>query len=710
MYAYAIPKGAVYTEVLPPTTASHVWGKMEDTWYDLSELEENPLHILEVHSDCFNSISLRTGHSVEISDDGVTWVAWQPLSHYIQANVEDEGKIIEAYGERDTEGDVTIGGVHYYCWVSNPYDIYTTSETPSVGDTAYKIVEGVIFAKGSVTNYAEANYYHEVSNGIVYVRAKSGSAPIYGFSGLYAKVSGPVMSLVDYDNVDTCVLAPHQFSNTIYYGQYSEAGLFYDISYTFLENSSSPFFSDASGLIMPSGAQVLSTSAYAMSMMFNNCVTLSSGKLPTLRTPAIAQGLYDCFFYGCISMKFIPSGYLDQTFTATPGVAPYSFMFSKCVSLTSIPSGLLNTNYLGGVFWSDSTWGYQSAYTEMFSNCYSLKSVPYDLLPATTLTPCCYGHMFMNCVSLENSPALPAQTLASGCYKGMFEGCSSLEECPALAATILPSEVVIEGVDSARGCYQRMFMGCSSILNSPALTALNLTPYCYSEMFEDCSALDTVTCLATDITAEQCTASWLSGVADRGLFHRNSTTWAYWTIGVSGIPENWDIDPEKPADHLCVNYPYEGTTTHLAFVRYPYGDEVDGATHYYAWTIGTMNFDTVYTTILQGITTSTTLYKKEVDSFIQSTGTIESPVFTKKVSIVVENSASGVLANKIDYHITEGSYTNSNQYFTGAITGDSSVEIKVDGTNWKWYDDDTSPLLRTFDIPAEGLFARVVDA
>lgn len=708
MFAWALPKGALYTDTREPVVGStHVWAKSEGEWVDLSALEETPVTIFDLGHDSFDSLNLRAGANVEVSDNGTTWTAWTPDNYMIEASVDDEGQTIDTFGERWPDGDQTISETTYYCWIGKPYDMFTLSETPSAGATVYSIEEGVVASAGSVTKLSANGYSHPVVNGVVYVRAKTGSTPLYGFSGLYYKVEGPVMSLVDYDNVSTCVLADHQFARTIYYGGYSEAGLFYDETYTFLDNSSSPFLSDASGLIMPGEEQVAATSSYALSMMFNNCLTIQGNKLPTLTTPAIAQGIYDCFAFGCISITELPEGYLDDTFTSTPGAANYSFMFSQCVSLRSIPDGFLDTNNLGGVFWSENYWGYQSAYTEMFSNCYSLETVPEDLLPATTLTPCCYGHMFMNCVSLTNAPVLDAQTLASGCYKGMFEGCSSLTEAPELPATLLPSEVVMETVDSPRGCYQRMFMGCSGIEDAPALTALTLQPYSYSEMFEDCSVLSNVTCLATDITAYQSTASWLSGVAESGSFHRNSSQWAYWQLNSpSGIPEGWTIDPEPGNINLKVYYPYQGTSTSLAFVRYPYGDEIVDTTHYYAWAIADADFDTIFTTTLTP-TVASTLYYKDGESFVQSSANIEPGVFTSKVSIVIQNYASGVPSNSIHYTITEGSYTNSAQAFTGATTSDATVTVTVSGSNWKWSDDETTTSPRTFDVPLEGLFAVI---
>jgi hypothetical protein len=57
-------------------------------------------------------------------------------------------------------------------------------------------------------------------------------------------------------------------------------------------------------------------------------------------------------------------------------------------------------------------------------------------------------------------------------------------------------------------------------------------------MFYGCTSLNSVTCLATDISAEDCTTEWLDGVATSGTFYANpSTNWT--TNSPSGIPSGW---------------------------------------------------------------------------------------------------------------------------------------------------------------------------
>jgi hypothetical protein len=83
----------------------------------------------------------------------------------------------------------------------------------------------------------------------------------------------------------------------------------------------------------------------------------------------------------------------------------------------------------------------------------------------------CYASMFMDCTNLITPPKLPT-TLAIACYSSMFEGCTSLVTAPELLASTLVQE-----------CYARMFKGCTN--------------------------LNYIKCLATDISALDCTFSWV---------------------------------------------------------------------------------------------------------------------------------------------------------------------------------------------------------
>lgn len=130
-------------------------------------------------------------------------------------------------------------------------------------------------------------------------------------------------------------------------------------------------------------------------------------------------------------------------------------------------------------------------------------------------------------ISAENL-VLPATTLADYCYDGMFFACWNLSVVPELQATILTPY-----------CYRGMFWACSGLTTAPELPAITLVEGCYYGMFGDCTSLNYVKCLATDISATDCTNIWLSNAASTGTFVKASGV--SWPSGTSGIPQNWSV-------------------------------------------------------------------------------------------------------------------------------------------------------------------------
>jgi hypothetical protein len=78
-------------------------------------------------------------------------------------------------------------------------------------------------------------------------------------------------------------------------------------------------------------------------------------------------------------------------------------------------------------------------------------------------------------------------------------------------------ELVLPATTLAAGCYSGMFYGCEALTRAPELPATTLVDFCYESMFYNCSSLNNITCLATDITASDCTNNWLEGVAATGI-------------------------------------------------------------------------------------------------------------------------------------------------------------------------------------------------
>ena len=198
------------------------------------------------------------------------------------------------------------------------------------------------------------------------------------------------------------------------------------------------------------------------------------------------------------------------------------------------------------------------AFRSLFGSTYNyetLISAENLVLPATTLTKGCYSFMFQDCESLETAPTLPATTLADSCYNGMFYECTNLTTAPALPVTILATECyqymfygcirlvnapTLPATTLATGCYQYMFGGCTNLKNAPELSATKLADRCYGGMFYKCTKLSYIKCLATDISATDCTYIWVYKVANTGTFVK-AASMPSWTTGDNGIPTGWTV-------------------------------------------------------------------------------------------------------------------------------------------------------------------------
>ena len=372
--------------------------------------------------------------------------------------------------------------------------------TLSVGDK--------VLVKGTNTTYGTNSYYNTFG----------GTAKV--------KVYGNIMSLISGDSFE---------NNKTLTDSYTFKRLFY--GYTNLLS--------ADNLILP--ATTLASNCY--NGMFYECTNLVNA--PELPATKLAGNCYAYMFSGtnvlpdCSNIDFtsnsvVSSGGLISLFAGTKvtdsdldrllpkntngkyylpattlAVSCYSYMFQNCRSLTTAPELPATTlaNY---------------CYAYMFQGCTSLTTAPE--LPATKLATNCYINMFQNCTSLTTAPSvLPATTLTNYCYAYMFRGCTSLETAPELPATKL-----------ATYCYNSMFYGCTSLITAPELPAKTLAGNCYRYMFYSCSSLNYIKCLATDISATNCTSSWLKGVASSGTFVKNASMTS-WTTGVNGIPTGWTV-------------------------------------------------------------------------------------------------------------------------------------------------------------------------
>lgn len=100
---------------------------------------------------------------------------------------------------------------------------------------------------------------------------------------------------------------------------------------------------------------------------------------------------------------------------------------------------------------------------------------------------------------------------------------------------------IIMPQNTKNSCYYRMFEDCTNLEKAPTLPASQLEPFAYKYMFTNCHKLSYIKCLASNISAADCTANWLQGAAASGTFvkHPNMTSW---TRNENGIPEGWTVE------------------------------------------------------------------------------------------------------------------------------------------------------------------------
>ena len=90
--------------------------------------------------------------------------------------------------------------------------------------------------------------------------------------------------------------------------------------------------------------------------------------------------------------------------------------------------------------------------------------------------------------------------------------------------------------------FRNLFMGCTGLTSAEnfVLPSTALTEGCYMYMFSGCSSLNYIKCLATDISATNCTYNWVYDVSSSGTFIKNSNM-SDWTTGDNGIPSGWTV-------------------------------------------------------------------------------------------------------------------------------------------------------------------------
>ena len=134
---------------------------------------------------------------------------------------------------------------------------------------------------------------------------------------------------------------------------------------------------------------------------------------------------------------------------------------------------------------------------------------------------------------------------AKNTFYGLFAGAEKLVN-DADRLLVLPATTLKEG------CYQDMFNGCKGIEKAPELPAPTLEKNCYQEMFYDCSKLNSVKCLATDITAENSTKDWLGNAGTEATGEKVIET----QVPMDDVPAAW-TEVVAPIDLSTLAADYE---------------------------------------------------------------------------------------------------------------------------------------------------------
>ena len=94
--------------------------------------------------------------------------------------------------------------------------------------------------------------------------------------------------------------------------------------------------------------------------------------------------------------------------------------------------------------------------------------------------------------------------------------------------------------------FQNLFQGNTYIYHTEGkdlvLPATVLKKQCYYNMFNGCTNMNYLKCLATDISAKDCTTNWLKSTAKKGTFVKAEGV--TWPRNDSGIPVDWDVKTE----------------------------------------------------------------------------------------------------------------------------------------------------------------------
>lgn len=160
--------------------------------------------------------------------------------------------------------------------------------------------------------------------------------------------------------------------------------------------------------------------------------------------------------------------------------------------------------------------------------------MPSELLSTTGVAKGAFNSAFRES-NIIKAPKLPvSKVIPSTCYANMFNKCTKLIDI---------SEIELSADEIGTESCLQMFYYCSILKQAPVLNIATLSDRCYKQMFRGCKKLNYIKCLATDISANDCTYKWVDLVSKTGTFVK-SANMSGWTTGINGIPSGWTVVDE----------------------------------------------------------------------------------------------------------------------------------------------------------------------
>ena len=123
----------------------------------------------------------------------------------------------------------------------------------------------------------------------------------------------------------------------------------------------------------------------------------------------------------------------------------------------------------------------------------------------------------------------------NNCFESMFWGSKNMIKGPKF---IYVTDTEQSG-NNINCCYN-MFKDCILLEEAPELPSDYIPALGYTDMFNGCTNLRYIKCLATRAASSNIT-DWVNGVQTRSGLFIKATNSINWTTGVNGIPTNWTV-------------------------------------------------------------------------------------------------------------------------------------------------------------------------